>query len=292
MFTLRHLVTVSVLLSPAAASTALAGTIYEQNFDQVGQAALAIAGAGHSVAIGSLLPEWSVMANNASQATVTVGDGSVGGYTAGAYLATGDGTHFDLSIYNTKSVGNFITLFTYTAGAQISGINGSFDYESAWSLYQGANSRGGNYGVTTGGFELGLTYLVTHLGSTSAPTFLTATPSGDSSTTGWHVQNNLVTSTDRTVWLTDARMDALGLSDRGLCFDLPDVTLNPGDTLTLKWEQSAGARDKNQAQGIDNFVLNGMFETSGNNVPDGGTTLALLCLGLTGLFGLRRLHTR
>jgi len=63
--------------------------------------------------------------------------GSVGGYTAGAYLARGDGTHFDLSIYNTKSVGNFITLFTYTGGRSNIRHNGSFDYESAWSLYQG-----------------------------------------------------------------------------------------------------------------------------------------------------------
>ena len=290
MFTLRHLITVSVLLSPAAVSTALAGTIYEQNFDQIGQAALSGTGAGHAVDIGTLLPNWSVTADNTGQSTVTVGDGSVGGYTAGAYLATGDGVNFDLSVYNTKSGGNFITMFTYTADSQISGINGSFDYESAWSLYQGANSRGGGYGLRTGGFELGLTYSVTHSGNSFAPAFSNATPSGDSSTTGWHVQNNLVTTADKTVWLTAARMDALGLSDRGLGFDLPDVTLNPGDTLTLKWEQSAGARDKNLAQGIDNFVLNGMLETSGNNVPDGGTTLALLCLGLMGLLGLRRLH--
>ncbi len=243
---------------------AMGAIIYTQNFDAVGQAALINQGAGNSVAIGTILPGWSVTTNNTSQANVVVANGTVGGNGAGAYLATGDGTDFGLSSYqNGAGQNNFIT-YTYTATSILSNITGTFDYESTWTRYDSTKPR-------TAGFEVGMTYQV----NAGAPT--STTPANT-----WQVSNSNVTlPSEVTTWLTDDRMDALGLSNRNISFSLLGVTLKPGDQITFRWLQLDTAGDKNMAQGIDNFTLNG---TTAAPIPP---SVLLLGSGLLGLLGLR-----
>ena len=244
---------------------AMGTTLYTQNFDAVGQAALISPGAGNTAAISTVLPGWSVTANNTNQLDVFVANGTVGGNAVGAYLATGDGTDFGLSSYqNNVNRQNFIT-YTYTATGTVSNITGSFDYESAWTRWASNNPR-------TAGFEVGMTYRV-NAGAATA-----TTPANS-----WQVSNaNVTLASDLKTWLTDARMDALGLSSRHLSFSITGVTLNPGDQVTFQWLQLTTAGDRNMAQGIDNFTLNG---TTTAPLPP---TLLLLCTGLLGLIGLRR----
>lgn len=244
---------------------AIGTTLYTQNFDAVGQAALISPGAGNSLAIGTILPGWSVTANNASRANVVVAHGTIGGNGVGAYLATGDGTDFDLSSYqNSAGQKNFIT-YTYTATSTVRNITGSFDYESAWTRYAKTTPR-------TAGFEVGMTYQV-NAGAA------TATNPADT----WQVSNSNVTlASDVTTWLTDARMDVLGLSSRNIGFSLPGVTLKPGDQVTFQWLQLSAAGDKHMAQGIDNFTLHG---TTAIPLPP---SVLLLGSGLIGLVLLRR----
>ncbi|MCX6878330.1 MAG: VPDSG-CTERM sorting domain-containing protein [Verrucomicrobia bacterium] len=259
----------------ASAVPASATLIYSQNFDTVGQAALTSPGAGNSAAIGTVLPGWAVTANNANQANVVIGNGATGGYGVGAYLATGNGTDFSLSSYQTGA--GAVTFITYTfvnSGATtLTDLVGSFDYESGWSRSNFASLR-------TAGFEVGMTYVVTPPGGSP----VSSTPGNT-----WHVDNSKITlAADVTTWLTDARMDVLGLSDRDKTFTLPGVTLAPGASLTLKWAQSVYAGDKNMAQGIDNFKLGDNNSLAPAATPDGGTTLVLLGGALTGLGALRR----
>jgi hypothetical protein len=221
---------------------------------------------------------WSVTANGVSRTTASLGVDSVGG-TSGAYLASGDGTDFNLSLINTDlNKSNFIT-FTYIATAAVSDIKGTFNYESAWSTL-------GATAVRKGGFELGLKYSVA---PPAGDGLFHATREFDSVSTygttssSWHVTNQAINTVDVGVWLTDTSMFQLGLSSSVLSFRLPDVNLIAGDVLTLKWEQAMCARDLDMAQGLDNFKLNGTYL-----VPDGGSTLALLGLGVAGLVGLRR----
>jgi VCBS repeat-containing protein len=58
-----------------------------------------------------------------------------------------------------------------------------------------------------------------------------------------------------TTWLTDAQMDTAGLATRNVGFNIPGVTLNAGDTLTLTWSANVYSALKGVAQGVDNFVL-------------------------------------
>jgi hypothetical protein len=259
----------------ASALPVSATLIYSQNFDTVGQAALTSPGAGNSAAIGTVLPGWAVTANNANQANVVIANSTTWGGGVGAYLATGNGTDFSLSSYQTGA--GAVTFITYTfvnSGATtLTDLVGSFDYESGWSRFNSTASR-------TAGFEVGMTYVVTPPGGPS----VASTPANT-----WHVSNSQITlAADVTTWLTDARMDALGLSSRNLSFALTGVTLDPGDSLTLKWEQSVYSGDKNMAQGIDNFKLGDNNSLAPAATPDGGTTLVLLGGALAGLGVLRR----
>ena len=278
------LATVAISMA-AALPSARATLLYEQNFDAIGQADLADFRTPRdhpNVNVYDIPAGWSVTANGSDRATATLGvsnEYGVGG-TSGAYLASGDGTDFNLSLINTDlNKRNFIT-FTYTATAAVSEIKGTFNYESAWSTTMGAEA------LRKGGFELGLKYSVA---PPAGDGLFHATREFDSVSTygttssSWHVTNQAISTVDVGVWLTDTSMLQLGLSSSVLSFRLPDVNLIAGDVLTLKWEQAMCARDLDMAQGIDNFKLNGTYLG-----PDGGSTLALLGLGVAGLVGLRR----
>ena len=259
----------------AGAWTASASLIVSENFDAKGQAALTSPGAGNSTAIGTVLPGWSVTANNANQANVVIGNATVGGYGVGAYLATGDGTDFSLSSYQTGA--GAVTFITYTiqntGATALSGLNGSFDYESGWTRNSFSTLR-------TAGFEVGMTYQV------NAGAVIATSPANT-----WHASNSNVTlASDVNTWLTDGRMDALGLSSRNLAFALTGVTLNPGDSVTLKWAQSVYVGDKNMAQGIDNFKFGDNNDLAA--VPEPTTMIAgallLLPFGASTLRMLRK----
>jgi len=239
-------------------------TLYQQNFDTVGQAALTSPGAGNSTTLSSILPGWSAMANNAAQTTVGVVNGTIGGYAVGVYLGTGDGTDFGLATYETGNGHTDWIKYTYTATTVVSDITGSFDYLSPWTRYASTTAK-------SAGFENGLTYQL----NGGADVSLDNT---------WHVTNANVTSAgDVTTWLTDARMAALGLSTNNLTFSLTGVALNPGDELAFTWAGSVCSRDRNMMQGIDNFKLEGVVP-----VPlPGALLLGLLGLGSVGV-GLRK----
>jgi hypothetical protein len=241
--------------------------LYSQDFNAVGQAALVNPGAGNSTALGTILPGWSARANNAPQTTAIIANGTVGGNGIGAYLATGDGFDFNLSVYN-NSAGkkNYIT-YTYTATSTVSGLVGSFDFEAAWSKWDSSKPR-------TGGFEVPLTY------SLNGGTPFTV------SDVSFPVSNAMVSeASDVATWLTDARMDPLGLSTRNVSFSLPeDLTHNAGDTITFTWSQLTTSGDKNIAEGIDNFRL-------GDNNSFVPLPASAMLLG-TGLFGLGLLGRR
>jgi hypothetical protein len=146
----------------------------------------------------------------------------------------------------------------------VTDLAGSFDFESALTRHASTTER-------SGGFEMPLTYSIKG-----------GTPIEVSGKTDVHVTNAKVSnSSDVNTWLTDARMDDLGLSSRGISFTLPGVTLDPGDTITFKWLQQTTLGDRNMAQGIDNFTL------EGNNSLAAGVPLpaSLLLLG-SGLLGL------
>jgi len=249
-----------------SAWTANAALFFQENFDTIGQAALVSPGAGLTTPLASILPGWAVTANNATQTNVKIGNGIIGGgYSIGAYLATGDGSDFHLSIYTTAPGGVDKMSYSYTNTGLIplSGIVGSFDFESGWSRLD--NTVPGNF--RTAGFAKGLTYKI-NAGSVIS---LAGTATN---------VNNSLAATD-VEWLSDAQMDAAGLSVRNIGFTLGAAVLNPGDILTLEWDKGTNIGDrKHLAQGIDNLKL-GDDNSLAAPVPEPGTALfGIACVGI------------
>ncbi len=232
--------------------TAMGDTLYSQNFDAVGQAALISPGYGNTVSLRSVLPGWSTIVNNAAVTSCSIGNiyqaGSDGNWIArdGAFLPwlyRQEYQDFSLSIYNTRagSVNNIA--FTYTATGTVSNITGVFDYVSVFSLYTNVTEDSKR---RTGGFENGLSYSINGGSAIALPG------------TSYQVVNNNIGGN----WDEVEHMDSIGFTVRNILFSLTNVTLKPGDTVAFKWDQDVTAGDYEISEGIDNFNLSGKMGLS------------------------------
>lgn len=244
--------------------------LYTQNFDTAGQTALIAQGPGGKAVAPT---GWQIWANNADTASaLTVSDGSSavwgGNYTG--YYASADGQDFSLGIHK-SSTGAFNAIsFTYTAASEVTHISGSFDIEAPWSRYTGATARSAS-------FNNGFRYAVNTSANNGTRGYAWGTPL----TGGLTVNNAQVDSAAS--WFTDDQMDQTGLSIRHVTFDIPNLTLSAGQSLTLAWfsdYNGGGANYKNMLIGVDNFSLQGIPEP---------TTFALFALA--GLLLPRRRQT-
>lgn len=261
----NHLILSLLILSLTAPS--FAGLIYSQNFDAAGQTALIANGAGSKAAAPA---GWQVWANNADVTnTLTISDGSssVWGGVYTGYYATANGQDFSLGIYK-SSIGAFNAIsFTYTATREVTNLSGSFDIEAPWSRYASTTARSAS-------FNNGFRYAV----DTSARNGTRGYSWGTPLTGGLSVNNAQVT--DAAIWYDDSKMDQTGLSKRHITFDIPNLTLNPGQNLTLAWfsdYDGGGSSYKNMLIGVDNFSLSGAMQ----GVPEPATLSLILLGGLT-----------
>lgn len=239
-----------VLVVPLASGLpAKADSLYVSNFDSVGQKALSSGEAGKSESLSKLLPGWSVTADNITENNAIIADGTISGShpALGAYIATGDGSSFNLSIYdnagNASVTDSISYTYTNTTGVTLSGIGGQFDYVAAWS--RNASPIYGDEALI-GRFERGMQYAVSGGGQ-----------SENVSNTKWTITNANGNVTRNTIanytWLTDAQMSVWRLSERDVQFTVPGVLL-PGQSLTLTWVESGSSTDF-MAKGIENFQL-------------------------------------
>lgn len=261
--------------------SAEATVLYSQNFDAAGQAALAAVGAGKTAAAPT---GWSVLDNNsnvASKLTVSDGKSTTSGSTVTGYYATGDAKDYSLALYNSSSGKKNLIMFTYTATTALTGIHGSFDFESPWSYNYKSTAR-------TGAFDNGFRYAVN---SVVFPPTVNGSAWGSLLVSGLSVSNaKLTSSSNAKDWFTDAEMDSFGLAKRNQTFTISGLSLKAGDSLTFGWfDDSTSGSDKYMMIAVDNFVLEGTDPPAATApVPESGT---LLLLG-SGLVGLARLGRR
>jgi hypothetical protein len=199
------------------------GPVYSENFDGSTTSLIATGWSGYVIS------------------NTTIIDGDVGplttwGGVAQPYHTQSVAGDRAFGFYKSSDANPAWIQLAYTSTKTLTNISVKFDLESTWLRNSPSGTKNLGFNNLMYSTNGGSTW--TTLGTVGPVTFSTSA------------------SIPASTWLSDAQMDANGLSSRNITFVLPGLTLNTSDVLLIRWDCPYSlSNSKNIQTNIDNFSL-------------------------------------